>query len=296
VDRSDRNTAIGAVLTLERTARDYWVVKEKLHPSWFEADTNFFLGFSSSAVEEMKESRTWVEMKLYYQFFEVLRAACPRMPELTATLAESLRKLGLGGSSLQQPALREMVIEYFNTFIRLAINRRDVRSLFIIFDQYRNYAETLSGQFPEEVLEIAYYFEYYAQAAREQQMPFVVEAVAHDLGALVQKSWESDVPARHKLLERFVCFDQKGRPVYAGVKRAQAILASYFLQAGEVEAASSMRQCFQGLDGDSLQALQEDLLRVTRQKYWEVSERRMNIDYLPPVQREKLKEFFNLLK
>jgi hypothetical protein len=157
VDRSDRNTAIDGVLTLERTARDYWGVKEKLHPSWFEADPNFFLGFSSSAVEEMKETRSWVEMKLYYQFFEVMRAASPLMPELTATLAKSLRKLGLSAPSLQQPALREMVLEYFNTFIRLAINRRDVRSLFIIFDQYRNYAEALNGQFPEQVLEIAYY-------------------------------------------------------------------------------------------------------------------------------------------
>jgi hypothetical protein len=296
VDRSDRNTAIDGVLTLERTARDYWGVKEKLHPSWFEADPNFFLGFSSSAVEEMKETRSWVEMKLYYQFFEVMRAASPLMPELTATLAKSLRKLGLSAPSLQQPALREMVLEYFNTFIRLAINRRDVRSLFIIFDQYRNYAEALNGQFPEQVLEIAYYFEYYAQVAREQQMPFVVEAVAHDLGALVQKAWESHVPTRHKLLERFLCFDQQGRPVFAGVKRAQAILASYFLQAGEVGAATSIRQCFQGLDWPWIQALQDDLLRVTRQKYWEVSERRMNIDYVPGFQREKLREFFDHLK
>jgi hypothetical protein len=37
------------------------------------------------------------------------------------------------------------------------------------------------------------------------------------------------------------------------------------------------------------------LLQVTRQKYWEVSERRMNIEFVPEPQREKLREFFETL-
>jgi hypothetical protein len=293
VDRSDRNTAIESVLTLERVARNYWAIKKKLSPSWFEANHDFFLGFSSSAVEEMTSSRSWVEMKLFYQFFEVMRAACPRMPELTSTIAKGLRKLGLETTSLYDPALRELVIEYFNTFIRLALNRRDVRSLFIIFDQYRNFAESLNEKFPAQVLEVAYYFEYYGQVAREQQMPFVVEAVAHDLGTLVQKAWESGIPIRQTLLERFLHFDHQARPVLAGVKKAHALLASYFLEAGQTEPTTLIRDSFRGLDRAFIQTLKEDLLQVTRQKYWEVSERRMNIDFLPTPRREKLQEFFD---
>jgi hypothetical protein len=295
VDRSDRNTAIESVLTLERVARNYWAIKEKLSPLWFEADQNFFLGFSSLAVQEMNRSRSWVEMKLYYQFFEVIRAACPRMPELTSTIAKGLRKLGVEITSLNDPALRELVVEYFNTFIRLAINRRDVRSLFIVFDQYRNFAEALNEKFPEQALEIAYYFEYYGQVAREQQMPFAVEAVAHDLGALVQHAWEAKASNCQRLLQRFLHFDQHGSPVLAGVKKAQAILASYFLHTGQTEPAALIRESFRGREPAFIQTLKEDLLQVTRQKYWEVSERRMNIDFIPVHQREKLEEFFNSL-
>ncbi len=295
VDRSDRNTAIESVLTLERVARNYWAIKEKLSPLWFEADQNFFLGFSSLAVQEMNRSRSWVEMKLYYQFFEVIRAACPRMPELTSTIAKGLRKLGLEITSLNDPALRELVVEYFNTFIRLAINRRDVRSLFIVFDQYRNFAEALNEKFPEQALEIAYYFEYYGQVIREQQMPFAVEAVAHDLGALVKHAWEAKASNCQRLLQRFLHFDQHGSPVLAGVKKAQAILASYFLHTGQTEPAALIRESFRGREPAFIQTLKEDLLQVTRQKYWEVSERRMNIDFIPVQQREKLEEFFNSL-
>lgn len=295
VDRSDRNTAIEGVLTLERVARNYWAVKEQLSPLWFEADQNLFLGFSSKTVEEMSRSRSWVEMKLYYQFFEVIRAACPRMPELTSTIAEGLRKLGLEITSLNHPALRELAVEYFNTFIRLAINRRDVRSLFIVFDQYRNFADALNGKFPEQVLEIAYYFEYYGQAAREQQMPFVLEAVAHDLGTLVQNAWETKASNCQELLQRFLRLDQHGSPILAGVKKAQAILASYFLHTGQAEPAALIRESFRGKGPAFVQSLKEDLLQVTRQKYWEVSERRMNIDFVPVGQRGKLEEFFDSL-
>jgi hypothetical protein len=293
VDRFDRNTAIEGVLTLERVARYYWKAKENLHPSWFKADQNFFLGFSSLSLGKMTASRSWMEMKLYYQFFETLRAACPRMPELTSTIATSLRRLGVEPASLENPTLRELTMEYFNTFIRLTVNRHDVRSVFIIFDQYRSFAETLEGKFPREVSEIAYYFSYYGAAAREQNLFFVVEAAAHDLGSLVKRAWQIGSSVREELLERFLHYDQSARPILPGVKKAHALLAIYFMQSGQAEAAERIRQSFQGLAPDFIRALQDDLLHVTREKYWEVSERRVNIEFVPEPERARLREFFN---
>ncbi len=295
VDQFDRNTAIEGVQTLERLASRYWQIKSKAHPSWFQTDQNLFLGFSSMAIEEMNASRTWTEMKLYSQFFEILRASCPRMPELTSTLAKGLRTLGLEAASLENPALRELVIEYFNTFIRLTLNRRDVRSVFILFDQYRTFAESLQERFPHEFLEIAYYFQYYGEAARAQQLPFVVETGAYDLGSLVKKAWQDGSSCRKELLDRFLAYDRQGEPALSGVKKAQALLAGYFLYRGDEEAAGLIAQNFRTLDPAFLRALEEELLQVTRQKYWEVSERRMNMEFVPAAHREKLREFFALL-
>jgi len=296
IDRADRNTAISGVLALEHIAHEYWKRKEKIPSDWFLPDLHTFLGFSAQAIEEMKTSRSWLEMKLYYQLLEILRAACPRMPELTSTLAHSLRELGLANASIQDRPLRELAMEYFNTFLRLTLNRRDVRSVFIIFDQYRNFAEALNQEFPEQVLEIAYYFQYYGQVAQDLQMPFVVETVAYDLGQLVRQAWEKQASNREGLLERFLGYDLDKKRSLPGVKKAQALLASYFLLAGRPEPVELIRASFEGLDPVFLKTITDDLLRLKRQKYWEISERRMNIEFVPEPQREKLREFFESLK
>jgi hypothetical protein len=296
IDRADRNTAIAGALVLDRIARHYGKQKRKLSARWFQAEEAFFLGFSAQAVEEVSATRSWLEMKLYSQMLEILRAASPRMPELTSTIASSIRELGLEPATLQDPNLRAMAMEFFNTFLRLTINRRDVRSVFILFDQYRKLAEALLQSYPEQVLEIADYFQYYGQAARDQQLSFVVETVAYDLAQLVQKAWEMGASNRRELLERFLRYGMDGQTVLPGIRKAQALLASYFLLSGRPEPAEVIRAGFREMEAATIQNLKEALLRVTRPKYWEISERRMNIDYVPEAQRQKLKEFFESLE
>jgi len=296
IDRLDRNTAIESVFSLERMARAYWAAKPRLALAWFAADPNFFLGFSSAAVDELTASRSWVEMKLFYQLRQIMSAAIPKAHDVVSTTAKTLRKLGLEEVARCDAALREMVVEYFNTFVRLALQRKDPRSVFIIFDQYRTLAEALNAEQPELALEIAYYFEYYGQVARDNQLPFVVEAVAHDLGVLVQSAWESGAPNREKLLERFLRYDPQARSPLPGVKKAHALLGSYFLLAGHPQPAALIRQSFAGLDPAFVRNLANDLLHIKREKYWEINERRMNMDYVPDAQREKLHEFLESLQ
>jgi len=293
VDRTDRNTAIESVLTLERLLREYWAIKPQLPGGWFMADQDFFLGFSSTAVEDMTASHTWVEMKLFGQLNQVLSAAVPRMPELTSTVAKTLRKLGLAPAARSDQAVRDLVVEYFNTFVRLALNRRDARSVFTVFNEYRLLAEALNGEHPELGQEIAFYFQYYAQIARDMQLNFVVEAVAHDLGDLVQAAWAANAPNRQNLLERFLEYDTQAKQPLPGVKKAQAILAGFFLLKGHTEPADAIRASFAPLEPAFVHRVRDDLLRVKREKYWEVTERRMNIEYVPDAQREKLREFFD---
>jgi hypothetical protein len=295
IDRVDRTTAIESVYTLEKVAHAYWKIKPQLPDGWFTAEPNLFLGFSSKAVDEFSANRTWVEMKLFSQMRQVLSAAVPRMHDVINTLGRVLRRLGQTPTVGQDPALRELVVEYFNTFVRRAIVVRDVRSVFSLFEQYRTYAESQNKAYPELVREIAYYFQYYGQVARDTGQDFIVEVVAHDLAALVQDAWENRLANRQKLLERFIQYDsQLGKPL-PGVKKAQAQLASYFLLAGETEAAALIETIFKQLEPKFIYRLADDLLHVRREKFWEVNERRINMDYVPDDQRCKLYEFFESL-
>src|SRR4029079_5576548 len=100
-------------------------------------------------------------------------------------------------------------------------------------------AEELLTDDPELVLEIAYYFAYYGQIARDMQLAFVVDAAAHDLGALVRHASETQSPIAERLLESFLRYDGGGS---LGVAKAQAILGSYFVMTERAAAAGHVRE------------------------------------------------------
>jgi hypothetical protein len=234
-------------------------------------------------------------MAIFWQLRGILSAAVPRTHDVADTAARALRHLGLAAPARGDAAVRQMVIEYFNTFIRLALTRRDANTAFALFDHYRQLAESLNADDPALVLQIAYYFEYYGQVARDGGQLFLTKAAAHDLGALVQYAWQTQAPNRQKLLERFMHYDSHDPQPLPGVKKAQALLASYFLRAGQAEPADLIRRSFAELDPVFLAEIQDDLLHIRSEAYWEITERRAHIDYVPPAQREKLKEFFSSL-
>jgi hypothetical protein len=295
VERADRSTAVETVLTLRQVVRHYWREKEHMPPGWYVADAAAFRSFPPAEVDEIAALRTTVEMKVFSEMREVLSAAVPKMHDVVSAVAETACVLGLDPAARRDERLEEMVVEYFNTFIRLAINRRDVRSVFILFHQYRGYAEGIAMERPERVQEIAYYFQYYAQAARDAGLAFVVETIAHDLGELVRAAWEHGYPNRHKLLERFLQFDPPGAQPLPGVKKAQAILAGFFLLHGADQEAAAIRDSFRGLPAPLLAGMKDDLLHVRREKFWEVNDRRLNMDYVPEQQRAKIAELFAAL-
>jgi len=292
IERGDRNTAIESALALERLLHDYWQHKQRLADAWFVADPAVFLGYSPRALDELSDSRAWVEMKILSEARQLLGSAVGKLPEVVSSVAEVMRRTATAQATQADPALRQLVTEYFNTCIRLAINRKDPRAVFILFDQYRQFAEALLAHDAELVEEIAYYFEYYGQVARDAGLPFVVEAVAHDLGALVQNVWQTGHAIRHALLERFLNYDRLSKATLPGVRRAQAILASYFLLHGEQGPVERVRASLRELPAATRQALAEELIRIKRENYWEINERRINMDYVAEPQREKLREFF----
>jgi len=292
IDRLDRNTAIESVHVLEDLAGRYRAHKSRLPVEWFEAEKELFLSFSSAAVDEANASRSWVEMKILSQLRQMLGSALTRMHDVTSAVAKALRRFGLADGVRSDPRLRELTVEYFNTFIRRALNARDVRSVFILFDQYRILAEELLVDDPELVLEIAYYFAYYGQIARDMELTFVVDAAAHDMGALVRHAWESQSPIAERLLESFLRYDGAGS---LGVAKAQAILGSYFVMTEREVAAAQVRQRLRLLESSRRERLTAELMAVRREKYWEVNERRMNMEYVPDEQRARLREFLGAL-
>lgn len=295
LERNDRSTAIESATALERMIRHYWLYKNRLPPDWFRAEPRLFLGYSSAAVDEISLSRTWVEAKFLTKLRSIMSVAIPRTHDLASNLAKALRRFGLEPPATSDEALREATMEFFNTFVRMALVARDPRTVFIVYDQYRLFAVAMNPHFPTLVNEIAYYFTYYGKLARTIGLDFVAEVAAHDLAKLVRQAWEAEAPNRQKLLDRLLQFDADAAKPLAGVKKAHAILASYFALVGLPEAAKQVRASLDGMSADLAERVRDDLLHVHREKYWEVNERRMNLDYVPAEQRETLRRILDAL-
>jgi hypothetical protein len=225
----------------------------------------------------------------------MIGASVLRFHDLSSRVAKALRRLGLESQAAGDPMLREAVTEFFNTFVRMTIAARDPRSAFTVLGQYRRYAEGLNATHPSLTLEIAFYFAYYGRIARETGLAFVAEAVAHDIGRLVRHAWEAETPNRQQLLDRFLDYDADAQPPSIGAHKAHAILASYFLHVGLTDAAKLIRRRLASLPPHLLGRLRKELPRVKREKYWEVNERRMNMEYVAPEQREILRMFLEEL-
>ncbi|MCS6910310.1 MAG: hypothetical protein NZM11_07050 [Anaerolineales bacterium] len=91
----------------------------------------------------------------------------------------------------------------------------------------------------------------------------------------------------------FLSYERGARKPLEGVKKAQAILASYLLLLGQTKPVALIRREFQNLPPEFLQTIRDDLLYLQREKYWEIGERRRNVDDVPADQREKLREFLD---
>ena len=237
----------------------------------------------------------WVETKFLTKLRSIMAMAIPRTHDLASNLAKALRRFGLEPPATSDVALRESTMEFFNTFVRMALVARDPRTVFIVFDQYRLFAVAMNPHYPALVNEIAFYFTYYGKLARGMGLDFVAEVAAHDLAKLVRQAWEAEAPNRQKLLDRLLDFDADSARPLPGVKKAHAILASYFALVGLPEPAKQVRATLDGLPPELVERVRDDLLHVHREKYWEVNERRMNLDYVPGEQRETLRRILDTL-
>jgi hypothetical protein len=289
VDRADRTTAVETVHALRLVAGRYREMKARLPDSWQTA------GERVSGCDP-EDADVWLEGRVLAEYRALLAAGIPRMHELVAAVADDTRGLGLAPDAAGDPEMHALVGDWFNTFIRLAIGRKDVRSLYILFDRYRDYAAGIGAAYPERALEIAFYFQYYARAAFDAGLPFAVETIAHDLSALVRNAWDDGAPNRARLLDRMLAFGVETSPKpLAGVKKAEAILAGFFLLRGDAEAAARIADGFRALDPAFVAGLRHDIVHVRREKYWEVTDRRVNLDYVPPDQRAMVEEFFAMV-
>jgi hypothetical protein len=307
ISGKDKIIASGAVDALKDFALAYLAHKHQAAPIWFEIggairENPDFVAMDPESLSDLEARKTWVEWKVMRQYLGIYNEALASMRDINYLVAIDTRYIGEAAIAAKDPELVELVLRFMNSYLRSAINARDVRTAYNVLNQYRLLIEALirAGQH-QHALEGVRHMSYYGHVSFDMKLTFVTETVAYDISALVQSAHESALPAEEAMLSRFLELDRPLRvssqeSALLGVRKAQVKLAAYYLTQGEERKARVIAEDMAKEPRERLLSIRRALEAVTTKDFWEIIDRGRNFEYMPPAQRAMLTTFFAWLE
>jgi hypothetical protein len=303
VAQKDKILASSATAALREAVVRYQPHKASLPVEWFVVGPRIrsnpdFIAMEPESLRELERQQLWFEWKVMRHLRSVFSESLNHLPEMAHVVAIESRYVGEAALRRDDRAVVAVVVKYFNTYLRGALNGHDVRACYNILNQYRLLAELLLRQgWSDLALTIAQHFAYYGQVARGAGMGFVTETSAHDLGALCERAFELSSPAHDAMLGIFLEVDREpetktDEKALRGVRKAQVKLATYYLVHGAHANAQRICDDMRSESPERLNSIRSEMLRIHAKDFWEVTDRGVNFDYLDDSRRERLDQFF----
>jgi hypothetical protein len=288
VDRADRDVSLDAISGLQRAVMHYVDVKPRLPAEWFEVEAALFTGNSRDAIGFVVRDRIWVEQKCLHQLLLAYSASLTKMPDAISAITGVSRRIALYAEGVGDERLLALCVRYVNTFLREAIKKKDIHAIYDVYSQYSFLAKELLAKHPRVTLEIARHFQYYAEFARWQGMPFVYELAAYDVVELVESAYDVDAATRRDILDVFLSFEFDRASVR--LVKSHALLAACFYDRKLSAEAALVETSLQKATAELIDKARRELLATTDPVFWEVTDRQRNLDYVPPERRATVKQ------
>jgi hypothetical protein len=304
MEHKDKGVSMAGVDALCSLLVSYQKLRAKLPEGWFGIDGSLahnpdFVSMAPEVLEDLRKRKVWLEWKILRGYQSLYNEALNKMRDINYLVAINSRMMAEAAWDYQNAQLFEMVVKFFNTYLRSAINAHDIRTAYNVLNQYRLVGETAIKRDPTgaRALEIAKYFKYYGLLSFNAKLPFILETVAYDMCALIEFAFDQKSPATQPLLKIFLQVDKEGETAIQetslrGVRKAQLKLASYFLLRGDETLAREVFHDMRDERPERLASIRDELLNVESREFWEVSDRGVNFDYLGDDRKAQLLHFF----
>jgi hypothetical protein len=294
LDRSDREVAREGVWAVKQLLDAYAIRKARLPPAWFPVDRADFAGFSAEALEMLCENHTWFEMKCLLQMSLGYQVALSKASDTVSAFSDANRVIATRAAERGETEALKLGIKFFNNFLREAAKTKNVHALYDVYHQYRVLAKDLTDR-PEMLREIARHFIYYAELARQNGILFAPQIVAFDLGFVVRRAFEAGSAAADELLDTTLAMPhRRGDDVHVMVVKAKLMLGGFLVGQGRADAVARVRASLADVDGRVIDAATRDMLAAER-SFFEVTDRQINLEFVPPERREPLQKFAAML-
>lgn len=303
IQQRDQAIILGCLESLRNLAVFYGEYKSQLPELWFRLTPpvykdSEFVSVDAMKLREIEAQKIWLEVKIFRQYQGILTNSLLVSAETCTLVGIYTREIGEQALDLGHTHIIHLTVKFFNTYLRLVINQRDIRAGYNIIKQYRLLAEeALLQGFDETALEIGHHFRYYSIIAYKANLYFLCETFAYDLGHLVQTCSNLGDEVHRNLLDIFLKIDhdpesEQQEQSSRGVRKSQVKLAAYYLSRGDRELADLIFQDMHHEPYTRVQIICEELLSTT-EDFWEFTDRGESFYYLEPELRPYVQEFFS---
>lgn len=293
----DRNLGLMAIDQIREMLLDYSDYKEHLPNQWFQVSSEHFIAISSEFYQEICDNRLWVEAKSFMDMDLIFKNCISNMPDAISAIAYNTRIIGESAIKHGDDNLLDMAVKFYNTFIRVSINNKNVRAIFNLFYQYRLLAESVFDYDVKLSEKILTHFKYYGEFCLGQGLGFVLFTAAFDLGGMVATAYDKKLANIKELLLIFMAVEdtvnkQKDMFVYTGIRNAQLILATYLLSQGDETLLPIVVEDLKAETLTQLVKWRDGLLAIKDRKFFEITDRGYTFEYIDENQKEFLKLFY----
>ncbi|MEZ4361639.1 MAG: DUF2254 family protein [Kofleriaceae bacterium] len=295
LDRDDRDVAREGIWAIKQLLDHYQKHKSRMPSEWFKVDRADFVGFSDEALDMLTESRTWYEMKCGLQLELGYLRALGKASDTVSSFSDANRVIASRALERHDEEALRLAIRFFNNYLREGMKARNLRAVYDVFHQYRRLGRELVDR-PELLRELAQHFTYYAGMARIYGMVFAPQLAAFDLGYVIRRAYEAYSASAGDLLASLLALPHRhGSDVHTLAVKAKLILGGFFVENKLDAEAALVRENLRDVDRGEIDRAGQDLLSANR-SFFEVTDRQLNLEYVPPERRQPLREFCDSLR
>lgn len=295
LDRNDRDVAAEGAWAIKILIDTYAQHKSRMPREWFVVDRADFVGLSDEALEMLTETKTWYEMKCLLQLEHGFMRALHGASDSVSTFSDAQRVIAIRADAHHDEEALRLSIRFFNNYLRESIKAKNLRAVYDVFHQYRRLGRELVDR-PELLREIGKHFSYYAGMARTYGMVFAPQLAIFDLGYVTRRAYERASPAAGELLGEVLSLPHRtGDDVHSMAVKAKLILGGFFLENRFEPEAELVRRNLRDIASLEIDRAEASLLAAER-SFFEVTDRQLNLEYVPPERREPLRRFCQSLQ
>jgi predicted membrane protein DUF2254 len=286
-----------AVLGIESlgnfVANEYLPAKKGLSAEWFKVSHAELPGASDQIITEVNRGRTWFVYSALSSFVDMIGLIPVHRKEAVHAIAIATRQIGLAAIEAGDPEVADLTVRFFNTYLRVAVNRSAPTFASGIMNEYRRYAIGALEWRRDLSIESAAHLLRYGRHFDEASMPATFGAAAEDVADLAIEAHVRDPQVSFRLAQLLVrnLLDliPSARPIgLNGLFKAVAKLACWSMASDEKDITHVLLEGIAAAPPEFVDAALSRMETMQNGLFWEVNERVISFDWLEQPLRDEI--------